>query len=180
MSLEFLGGGGAAPSPRTASASEMANLFSQACVEPKGEHAAVSQVAARLGLSAQASNAPGGKGAAKLMLLATGPGVVVSQTDGILEYGFVQCNATFYTTALPTSDEVELAMKAAFGRPADNEGERVKPNGKPNKGYSPRWNVTGANGSAMSAEFHVMKSNNYMPGDRVLFGLREAAEKKTK
>ena len=71
-------------------------------------------------------------------------------------------------------------MKVEFERPADNAGERIKANGKPNKGYSPRWDVTSASGSAMSAEFHIMKSNNYMPGDRVLFGLREVAEKKKK
>ena len=180
MELEFLGGGGPRPAPVATPASEMTRQFDRICLKTLGAVDAVAAAAAAEGFQIKITGAPVGKNQPEsTLLLASKPGAVVSQTTRLLEFGFIQCNLTFYTAVQPTEDEVLSAAVAAIGREPDNAATRIKPNRKPNNHYRPEWRFTDANGKQYVAQFNVMKSNAYMPGDRILFGLREVLEKKS-
>ncbi len=180
MEFEFLGGGGGRPAAVATSANEMARLFDRICLKSSGALDPVAAAAEAEGFQIKLTGAPVGKNQPEsTMLLASKPGAVVSQTTRLLEFGFTQCNLTFYTPLRPTEDEVLAAAIAAIGREPDNAATKIKPNGKPNNRYQPEWRFTDATGKQYVAQFNVMKSNAYMPGDRVLFGLREVLEKKS-
>ena len=180
MEFEFLGGGGGRPAAVATPANEMARLFDRICLKTSGAVDPVAAAAEAEGFQIKITGAPVGKNQPEsAMLLARKPGAVVSQTSRLLEFGFTQCNLTFYTPVLPTEDEALSAAIAAIGREPDNVATKIKSNGKPNNRHLPEWRFTDANGKQYVAQFNVMKSNAYMPGDRVLFGLREVLEKKS-
>ena len=178
MELGLAGGGNSPPAPQTFVATDMADAFVKFCVNTQGQQAGVSEVANDEGLQVSISDiAVARKASPSDMLIASGPGLVVSQTDQVLEYDFTQCNVNFFVDSLPENETVEAALTVALGGAPDNETDRVKKNGKPNKGYKPEWRVTGDDGTVFVLQFNVMKSNRYLIGDRVLFGLREVVEK---
>ena len=177
MELGLAGGGNSPPAPQTFVVADMVDAFVKFCVNTRGEQADVSEVANEKGLRVSISDIAVAKTATPSnMLIANGPGLVVSQTDQVLEYDYTQCNVNFFVDALPESETVEAALSAALGSAPDNETKRFKKNGKANKGYKPEWRIAGDDGTLFVLQFNVMKSNPYLIGDRVLFGLREVVE----
>jgi hypothetical protein len=179
MELNFLGGGPAAPLPKQTPPAEMASIFGKICVQTKGDFAAAAKAAAEMGFADKSSDAPTGKAQpSSRMLIATGDGVVVSQTSALLQYRQLQCNVVFYVPELSESVNLEAELATFFGRPADNESTRLKKNGKPNKSFHPTWTVVGLKSQALTVSAYVMRFNQFMGGNRVFFGMREATESK--
>jgi hypothetical protein len=178
MELTFGGGLDTPPQPTAFAVEEMAQGFVRLCVDTIGDQLAVSLAAESDGMDVSITASPGSKNAEKgTMLIANGPGLVVTQTEQILEYDFTQCNVNYFPDALPETDDVANAMAVAIGRAPDNEADRFKKNGKPNKRFKPEWQLVLDNGSVYVLRFDIMKSNRYLKGNRVLFGLREVSEK---
>lgn len=178
MELTFNGGDGTPPAPVALATDDMAKGFMRLCVATLGDQKSVATAAEAEGLLVSISDSPVAAKAPKAtMVMAKGPGLVVTQTAQILGYGYTQCNVNYFPNALPDSEDVANALINVLGREPDNEADRFKKNGKPNKNFKPEWRATGADGTVYALQFDVMKSNPYLNGNRVLFGLREVLEK---
>jgi hypothetical protein len=179
MELTFSGGNGTPPAPMAFALDDMAQGFVRLCVETLGDQEAVAKAAEAEGLLVSITDSPVPEKAPKAkMVMAKGPGLVVTQTVQILAYGYTQCNVNYFPDALPEPEDVASALMTVLGRKPDNEADRFKKNGKPNKGFKPQWQITGDDGTVFALQFDVMKSNPYLNGNRVLFGLREVLENK--
>lgn len=140
MVLVFAGGGSPPSAPKLRAATEMAELFSRLCIAGYGDGATAKAEAIAIGLSDKSYDMPvSAKEAPWPLVIAKGPGVVLAQANKFLSNPLRQCNVTFYLPQQPDAVEVEQALAAIVGRAADNDGDRIKKNGKPNKYFSPEW-----------------------------------------
>jgi hypothetical protein len=179
MELTFSGGDGTPPAPMAFALDDMAQGFVRLCVETLGDQKAVATAAEAEGLLVSITDSPVPEKAPKAtMVMAKGRGLVVTQTKQILAYGYTQCNVNYFPDALPEPEDVANALITVLGRKPDNEADRFKKNGKPNKSFKPQWQIIGDDGTVYTLQFDVMKSNPYLNGNRVLFGLREVLENK--
>ena len=142
-SYAFAGGSGMAPNAEARPTAELAGLFERVCLGGGAASAATDAAAKAAGLVAAPFTLPGSRKAPPVTLdLWTGPGLVVSRTDGFLGSRSRQCNATFYLPVLPPRDEHASAVAAALGRrrrtPTRRSGRTASPtNTGPPNGASP-------------------------------------------
>jgi hypothetical protein len=174
MSMNFAGGSGAPPAPVNMSAAEMAARFKSLCLDTGGLAAATAAAAGQAGLTADPVSIPAGKKAPPVSLrLWSGPGTVVSLTDGFFATKVAQCNVTYYVATLPERQAVSDALAAAIGSGPSNLAEATDKKGKPKKWYTPEWRL-GAAGSERIVTAFVARGSQYMPGDRVQISVRAA------
>lgn len=165
MVLGFAGGESPPPAPKLRAGAEMAELFNRLCIVGRGDGAVAKAEAAALGLTDKSYAMPVSvKEAPWPLVIAEGPGVVLAQADKFLSNPLRQCNVTFYLPQQPDSAEVEQALASVIGRTADNEADRIKKNGKPNKYFSPEWQFmadAGGQTSSFVAKLSPIASGGY-------------------
>ncbi len=125
----------------------MAELFEKICLDTSGEPSAVKAANAAAGLTDKSYDMPVGKKKDPWpLVIAVADGVVVSQADRFLSNDRRQCNVTFYLSEAGGFADVESALVDRLGRTADNEADRVRKNGKPNRYFVPEWSHSGTDG----------------------------------
>ena len=165
MEVGFAGGGSPAPFSAAWTAEEMVALFAQVCVETGGEGAAVKAASMSLDMTDKSYDMPVGKNQPPWpLVIARGDGVVVSQAERFLSNPRRQCNITFYLSDAIDAADVEGALAAKMGRPADNDAKRLKKYGKPNSYFSPEWII--AEGAGSPAQVTASPVSSFGPSAR--------------
>ncbi|PLK24843.1 hypothetical protein C0V72_03615 [Porphyrobacter sp. TH134] len=152
MVVGFAGGGSPPPAPKIWTAPDMADLFNRLCVAGNGAAEVAKSEAIAAGLTDKSYDMPvGSNQPAWPLIIAQGQGAVLAQADKFLSNPLRQCNVTFYLPQQPDVVAVEQALTALLARPADNDGQRLKKNGKPNKYFSPEWQFPAASDNSTPA-----------------------------
>ncbi len=158
---------------------EMASLFKAACLDSGGRPEAIDSAVAegKLRLAGSTVTVNGSKKRPPVQVrLWSGPGVVVAWSDGFFAMREAQCNATFHPITLPTDESVAEALAKVLGGAPINAGEAVKKNGKPDKGFVPRWTWSEGSNAPVTVNGFAMRGNRYAPGDKVLMAARPVSE----
>ncbi len=177
--ITTLGFVGAGPPPVRADRSpeEMARLFKTACLDTGGEAEAIDTAVAdgRLPLVATVFNVAATKKRPAFQLrLWSGPGVVVTRTDGFYAVPEAQCNATFHILTVPTNAALTEGMTKVLGAPPYNIAEAVKKNGKPDKRFVPLWTRSEGSNPPVVINGIAMRGGRFTI-DQVLMAARPVA-----
>ena len=153
IQFQLPGGENFLPESLDRSAPKMVALFKYLCLDLEGNPEKINNVINKpniqtvaLNLSEKNPPVPIDKDSKPLDIkIWQGPGMLVYQTNGNFPLKKPQCNIRFFTIAAPTKIELIAAIDNMMGAKPFNLSEEFDKKGRPEKYYSPQWDLRDKN-----------------------------------